>query len=153
MDPGGLASTRMKFSYLVSLPERILRASAASLGGFIYEASLLVLPGWLRETRLYTAIVAVTRHLLTVVWSVLSQGKSYRHYSDERIASKYYTWSWQLDEAQRKGLTRPQFVCYYLMRLGVGADLQHVALDPKHPHRLASESEILEIMTDLQPPV
>src|SRR3990170_105011 len=98
------------------------------------------------------AIVAVARHLLTVVWSVLSQGKSYRHYSDERIAYKYYTWSWQLDEAQRNGLTRPQFVRYYLMRLGVGADLQHVALDPKHPHRLASESEILEMMTDLQPP-
>jgi hypothetical protein len=48
----------MNFSYLVSLPERILRALAASVGGFIYEASLLVLPGWLRRTRLYTAIVA-----------------------------------------------------------------------------------------------
>jgi hypothetical protein len=90
--------------------------------------------------------------LLTVVWSVLGQGKSYRHYSDERIAYKYYTWSWQLDEAQRKGMTRPQFVRYYLMRLGVGADLQCVALDPKHPHRLASQAEILELMPDLQPP-
>ena len=58
MEQGGLASIRMNFSYLVSLPERILRAIAASIGGFIYEASLLVLPGWLRETRLYTAIVA-----------------------------------------------------------------------------------------------
>jgi len=48
----------MFFYYLVSLPERILRAVAASVGGFIYEASLLVLPGWLRKTRLYTAIVA-----------------------------------------------------------------------------------------------
>jgi hypothetical protein len=48
----------VNFSYLVSLPERILRATAASAGGFIYEASLLVLPGWLRRTRLYTAIVA-----------------------------------------------------------------------------------------------
>jgi len=98
------------------------------------------------------ALLAFARHRLLVVWYVLSQGKSYRHYSDERIAYKYYTWSWQLDEAQRKGLTRPQFVRYYLMRLGVGADLQRVALDPKHPHRLASESEILEMMTDLQPP-
>ncbi len=116
-------------------------------------------PHWKRlfselERRMHRnqAIVAVARHLLMVVWYVLSQGKSYRHYSDERIAYKYYTWSWQLDEAQRKGLTRPQFVRYYLMRLGVGADLQRVALDPKHPHRLASESEILEMMTDLQPP-
>lgn len=48
----------MSFSYLVSLPERIVRAIAASVGGFIYEASLLVLPGWFRGTRLYTAIIA-----------------------------------------------------------------------------------------------
>jgi len=115
-------------------------------------------PHWKRlfselERRMHRnqAIVAVARHLLTVVWSVLSHGKSYCHYSDERIAYKYYTWSWQLDETQRKGLTRPQFVRYYLMRLGIGADLHRVALDPKHPHRLVSESEILEIMPGLQP--
>jgi hypothetical protein len=58
-----------------------------------------------------------------------------------------------LDETQRKGLTRPQFVRYYLMRLGVGENLVRVALDPKHPHRLVSESEILEMMAALQPPV
>lgn len=98
------------------------------------------------------AIVAVARRLLTVVWSVLSRGQSYHHYSDERIAYKYYTWSWQLDDAQRRGLTRPQFVRYYLMRLGVGSELQRVALDPKHPHRLASEAEILERMPNLKPP-
>ena len=57
-----------------------------------------------------------------------------------------------MDEAQRKGMTRPQFMRYYQIRLGEGADLQRVTLDPKHPHRLASESEILEIMADLQPP-
>lgn len=49
---------RMNKSYLISLPERILRATAAGVGGFLYEASLLVLPGWLRGTRIYTAIVA-----------------------------------------------------------------------------------------------
>lgn len=114
-------------------------------------------PHWKRlftelERRIHRnqAIVAVARHLLTVVWSVLRQGKSYRHYTDERIAYKYYTWSWQLDEAQRKGLTRPQYVRYYLMWLGVGANLQRVALDPKHPHRLASEVEILKMMSDIQ---
>ena len=98
------------------------------------------------------AIVAIARHLLTVVWSVLTRKTSYHHYSDERIAYKYYTWSWQLDEAQRKGLTRPQFVRYYLMKLGIGSHLQRVALDPKHPHRLASETEMLELMPELKPP-
>jgi hypothetical protein len=49
---------QMNKSYLVSLPERILRAIAAGIGGFLYEASLLVLPGWLRGTRIYIAIIA-----------------------------------------------------------------------------------------------
>ena len=98
------------------------------------------------------AIVAIARHLLTVVWSVLTRKTSYHHYSDERIAYKYYTWSWQLNEAQRKGLTRPQFVRYYLMKLGIGSKLQRVALDPKHPHRLASEAEMLALMPELKPP-
>lgn len=48
----------MDLLYLISMPERILRFAAASVGGFIYEASVLLLPGWLRRTRLYKAIVA-----------------------------------------------------------------------------------------------
>lgn len=48
----------VNITYLISLPERILRAAAAGAGGFLYETSLLVLPGWFRETRIYTAIVA-----------------------------------------------------------------------------------------------
>ncbi len=98
------------------------------------------------------AIVAIARHLLEMVWYVLTRHEPYRHYSAERIAYKYYTWSWQLNETQRKGLTRPQFVRYYLMRLGIGSELQRVALDPKHPHRLVSEAELLALMPELQPP-
>jgi hypothetical protein len=48
----------MNIRYLISMPERTLRFTAVSLGGFIYEASLLLLPGWLRRSRLYTAVVA-----------------------------------------------------------------------------------------------
>ena len=48
----------MNIRYLISIPERTLRYTAVVAGGFIYEASLLLLPGWLRRTRLYTAIVA-----------------------------------------------------------------------------------------------
>jgi hypothetical protein len=44
--------------YLVSLPERIVRAVAAGAGGLIYEATEVLLPGWLRRSRLYQAIVA-----------------------------------------------------------------------------------------------
>jgi hypothetical protein len=41
-------------------------------------------------------------------------------------------------------------VRYYLMRLGIGRDLTRIALDPKHPRRLASEAEVLALYPELQ---
>jgi transposase len=98
------------------------------------------------------AIVTIAHHLLVVVWSVLTHHEPYRHYSPERIAYKYLTWSWALDEEQRQGMTRPQFARYYLMRLGIGNELKRVALNPQFPYRLASVEEVLALMPDLRPP-
>jgi transposase len=88
------------------------------------------------------AITVIAHQLLIVVWHLLTHPQPYRHYSHERIAFKYLYWSWQLDEDQRDNLTRPQFARYYLMRLGIGHKLKRIALDPKHPHRLASVAEV-----------
>ena len=96
------------------------------------------------------AIVAVARRLLELVWYVLTRRQPYRHFSHERIAYKYLTWAWQMDEAARDGLTRQQFARYYLMRLGVGHDLTRVALHPKYPRKLASEAELLALRPDLR---
>lgn len=71
-------------------------------------------------------------------------------FSPERIAYKYLTWAWRMDEAARDGLTRQQFARYYLMKLGIGHDLTRMVLDPKHPRRLASEAEVLAIHPELQ---
>ena len=98
------------------------------------------------------AIVAIARRLLTMVWFVLTHHAPYSHYSPERIAYKYLTWSWALDEEQRQGMTRPQFARYYLMRLGIGNELKRVALNPKFPYRLASVEEVLAIKPELRPP-
>jgi transposase len=98
------------------------------------------------------AIVTIARHLLTVVWYVLTRHESYSHYSPERIAYKYLTWSWALDEEQRQGMTRPQFARYYLMRLGIGNELKRVALNPKFPYKLASMEEVLALRPELRPP-
>lgn len=95
------------------------------------------------------AIVAVARRLLELVWYVLTRRQPYRHFSHERIAYKYLTWAWQMDEAARDGLTRQQFARYYLMRLGIGQDLTRIALDPKHPRQLASEAELLALRPEL----
>jgi transposase len=95
------------------------------------------------------AIVAVARRLLELVWHVLTRHQPYRHFSHERIAYKYLTWAWQMDEAARDGLTRQQFARYYLMRLGIGQDLTRIALDPKHPRKIASEAELLVLRPEL----
>ncbi len=116
-------------------------------------------PHWKRhfeelKKRMHTnqAIVTIAHHLLVVVWYVLTKHEPYRHYTPERIAYKYLTWSWALDEEQRQGMTRPQFARYYLMRLGIGDELKRVALNPEFPYRLASVEEILALRPELRPP-
>ena len=96
------------------------------------------------------AIVAVARRLLELVWYVLTRRQPYRHFSQERIAYKYLTWAWQMDDAARDGLTRQQFARYYLMRLGIGHDLTRIALDPKHPRKISSEAELLALRPELK---
>jgi transposase len=95
------------------------------------------------------AITVIAHQLIIVVWHVLTHPQPYRHYSNERIAYKVLTWSWQLDEDQRRKMTRPQFARYYLMQLGIGDELQRVALDPKHPHRLATVEQIQALFPEL----
>jgi len=48
----------MKLEYVISFPERLVRAGAAGLGGLIYQTPLILLPGWMRETHFYQATVA-----------------------------------------------------------------------------------------------
>ena len=47
----------LRLAYILSLPERILRFLAASLGGLIFELTEILLPRSLRTTRLYQALV------------------------------------------------------------------------------------------------
>ena len=96
------------------------------------------------------AMVAVARRLLELVWYVLTRRQPYRHFSQERIAYKYLTWAWQMDDEARDGLTRQQFTRYYLMRLGIGQDLTRIALDPKHPRKISSEAELFALRPDLK---
>jgi len=96
------------------------------------------------------AIAAVAHRLLELVWYVLTRRQPYRHFSQERIAYKYLTWAWQMDEEARDGLTRQQFARYYLMKLGIGHDLTRIARDPKHPRKISSEAELLALRPELK---
>jgi len=95
------------------------------------------------------AIVVIAHRLLELVWYVLSRRQPYRNFSHERIAYKYLTWSWQLSDKDRDGLTRQQFTRYYLMRLGIGHDLERIALNLRYPRRIASEAEVLALRPEL----
>jgi hypothetical protein len=94
-------------------------------------------------------IVAITRRLLELVWNVLTRRQPYRHFGQERLAYNYLAWAWRMDDDERDGLTRHQFARDYLMRLGIGHDLERLALDPKHPRRLAREAELLALRPEL----
>jgi transposase len=95
------------------------------------------------------AIVVIAHRLLELVWYVLSRRQPYRNFSHERIAYKYLTWSWQLSETDREGLTRQQFTRYYMMKLGIGHDLKQIALNPRYKRNLASEAEVLALRPEL----
>jgi hypothetical protein len=104
------------------------------------------------------AIVVIAHRLLELVWFVLTRHQPYRHFTHERIAYKYLTWAWQVNEDDRDGLTRQQFARYYLtlasparagVRLGIGHDLEKIVLDAQHPRRLASETELLALRPEL----
>jgi hypothetical protein len=44
--------------YVASLPERIVRAAVALVGGLVYETAEVLLPHWLRRSYLYQATIA-----------------------------------------------------------------------------------------------
>jgi hypothetical protein len=46
---------RRRWSFVVSIPERVVRAGAALIGGALHETAQLVLPRFLRRSRLYEA--------------------------------------------------------------------------------------------------
>lgn len=102
-----------------------------------------------RRMRKNQAIVVIAHRLLELVWIVLTRKQPYRHFSHERIAYKYLTWSWQLSQEDRDGLTRQQFTRYYLMRLGIGQELEKIVLNPRYPRRLASEADLLALRPEL----
>ena len=59
---------RAQRRYLWSLPEGVVRALAAGLGGAVHQITLLILPGWLRRSRFYQATI---ERLLRIVIELL----------------------------------------------------------------------------------
>jgi CheY-like chemotaxis protein len=84
------------------------------------------------------------------VRSSLTEWLKHRGFTQERIAYKYLSWSWHVKAEARNGLTHQQFARYYLMKIGLGKELTRIALDPKHPYRLASETEVLALCPELR---
>ena len=97
------------------------------------------------------AIVAIARRMLVSLWHILTQRAPYRHFNAETIAYKMLSWAWSMDETARKGLTRPQFAKYGLLRLGIGQELERIERGG-YPRRLAPAQEVLALKPELRPP-
>jgi len=50
-------NTSRNLVYILTLPERTLRALAVFLGGLVHETAEVLLPGWLRRSRLYQVTI------------------------------------------------------------------------------------------------
>lgn len=70
---------RKSRSFFASLPERVVRAGAAALGGSVYQVTEVVLPSALRRTRVYQATVArmlrITVEMVGDVQGVMPEDK------------------------------------------------------------------------------
>jgi hypothetical protein len=60
----GMAESRRRGRFAASIPERLVRSAAAVLGGTLYETGALVLPRFIRRSRIYEA---TAKNLLRVV--------------------------------------------------------------------------------------
>lgn len=98
-----------------------------------------------------SAIVAVARRLLVSAWYILTKREPYRQANEETIAYKMMIWSQRMDAKALRGLTRPQFIKYGLLRLGVGQDLTRIERRGV-PRRIAPTDEVLALRPDLKPP-
>jgi transposase len=97
----------------------------------------------------HVAIVAVARHLLVVMWHVLSERQADQKAEPELVAFKLMTWSWKLTDAQRAGLTTRQFVRYHLIHLGLGQTLTHVVRGGAK-RLIAPPEEVLALKPELR---
>ena len=61
---GIIVAVARRGSFLLSLPERVVRALAAGLGGAVHETAEVVLPRFARRSRLYEA---TAKNLLRIV--------------------------------------------------------------------------------------
>lgn len=131
---------------------RITKAGRRDLRTALIEAAWAAVnfdPYWKQEfdrlsQRLISskAIVAIARRLLVVLWHVLSKRQSYRHLSDEKIASKMLLWAQKVRKHNRQAAASRSFIRRRLMTLGVGRNLSRFTYN-KLPRALASEEEAL----------
>ena len=74
-----------------------------------------------------TAIVAIARKLLLVVWHVLTKHVADREAVAEKVAGKFLEWSWKLGRANRAGLTSGAFIRRELRRLQLGDNVTAIS--------------------------
>ena len=95
------------------------------------------------------AAVAVARKMLVAVWHILTERTADRHADPDKVAFKYITWSWKLDDVKRNGMSTRQWARYHLMRLQLGEDLTHI-MRGGNRYPIAPGDEIIELLPEFK---
>ena len=95
------------------------------------------------------ATVVVARKLLVVVWHVLHEHEADCQANTARVAAKLMTYSYDLTEEQRGGMTTRELVRYHLMHLKLGDDLTAIPYGGR-VRPLASVDEVLALHPELK---
>ncbi len=95
------------------------------------------------------ATVVVARKLLVVVWHVLHEHEADCQANAARVAAKLMTYSYDLTEEQRGGMTTRELVRYHLMHLKLGDDLTAIPYGGR-VRPLASVDEVLALHPELK---
>jgi hypothetical protein len=78
------------------------------------------------------AIVAIARHLLIAVWHILKRGEVDRHAEMNQVATSMLTLAYRIKKRNLpKGMSGRAFARAHLDRLGIGQELQAVAVGKK----------------------
>ena len=72
------------------------------------------------------AIVAIARKMLVVIWHLLTDHEADHHASEQRVATRFFTWAEALHREGRNGLSTAMFARQELTRLGLGHQLETI---------------------------
>lgn len=91
------------------------------------------------------ATVAIARRLLAVIWHILTNCEVDRYAAPEKVARSLMVHTMEIGKANRpEGWTTQMYVRYYLDKMGMGDDVDHVQWSPSRRIDLPPQGSVAE---------